>query len=603
MSMANSVTLISDSFENRYMQLVCTQRKDNEKSYIDWTLSSVGGNVNYYATGPTTVTINGTQVYYKARVAWQDKVFPASKGSEHGTIEVEHDANGNKTITVSMSTIIYYGASKVATYSDSWELDPIPRGATLTSVPSTFTNASLPTIHYTNPLGNQVSKLEVCIADSVGWYALAPYRDLSKTGSSYTFTDDDMKALNANFESKDKTLGVMFVIRTTTADGKVYSDGEPSTYEMVATDDTKPSVSISSCKVYNPAYFPSALANTYVQGKSCVDLDVIADGKYGATISHFTLSVDGQNQMSFGMSEKEHDSTWFLSDAITSKGTVVVTVGATDSRGFPGKAENSITVSEYTKPWVVPLGNETAIQCYRSDGNGKRVGSSTSVWVKVKRSYHSLGGKNLCKLQWRRKTSTGDWSDDWVDLIARTNTTTDEYNALISGTVFELTKSYSLQIRAVDDIGEEDVKTLEVPTQDVALHLGKGGKNVSIGEYCDYSEPYTFRSAWKATFENGIYGTLNGTVNGTTSPQYASDVYSFAVGCPPGLTPFITGAGTTSLPSASNYEYATGFVSKRSNEIMTVVLFNYYASAIAINTYYSALGGWQGWKYIHPTTT
>ena len=60
--MANTITLKSDSFENRYMQLVCTQRKGTDKSYIDWTLSAVGGDVNYYATGPTTVTINGTQV-------------------------------------------------------------------------------------------------------------------------------------------------------------------------------------------------------------------------------------------------------------------------------------------------------------------------------------------------------------------------------------------------------------------------------------------------------------------------------------------------------------------------------------------------------------
>lgn len=511
--MASSVTLISDSFENRYMQLVCTQRKGTDKSYIDWTLSSVGGDVNYYATGPTTVTINGTQVYYKARVAWQDEVFPAKRGSVSGTIEVEHDAVGNKTISVSMSTIIYYGASRVKTYSTNWTLDPIPRGATILTAPSTFTNASLPTITYTNPLGNTASKVEVCIADASGIIVLAPYRALSKTGSSYTFTADDMKALNAKFGSKDKKLDVMFVIRTTTADGKVYDDGEPSTYQMEETDDTKPSVSIA-CSVYNPTSFPSALANTYVQGKSSVEVDVTANGKYGATISHFTLSVDGQNQMSFGLSEKESDSAFFITDAITSKGTVVVTVGATDSRGFTGKAEGEISVLEYGKPLVIPLGSESAILCYRSDGNGKQVGSSTSVWVKAKRSYYTLGGNNGCSLQWRRRLSTETWgSQSWLSLIPSENTTTDEYNALISGTVFELQKSYSIQIRAVDMLGEYDVKEFEIPTQDVALHLGKGGKNVSIGEYCDYSEEYTFRSAWKAILEKGIVdGTDTGWV-------------------------------------------------------------------------------------------
>ena len=97
--MANTLTIKSDSFEGRYMQLTCTQRKDTQKSYIDWTLSSVGGEVNYYSTGPTAVYINHTNVYYKDRVNWDSKVFPAAKGSVSGTIEVEHDANGSKSQT------------------------------------------------------------------------------------------------------------------------------------------------------------------------------------------------------------------------------------------------------------------------------------------------------------------------------------------------------------------------------------------------------------------------------------------------------------------------------------------------------------------------
>ena len=71
--------------------------------------------------------------------------------------------------------------------------------------------------------------------------------------------------------------------------------------------------------------------------------------------------------------------------------------------------------------------------------------------------------------------------------------------------VFEKTKSYTVQIRAIDDLGETDVKTFEIPTQDVALHLGKGGKNVSIGTYCNYSKPYTFYSEWDAYFDKDVY--------------------------------------------------------------------------------------------------
>jgi hypothetical protein len=129
------------------------------------------------------------------------------------------------------------------------------------------------------------------------------------------------------------------------------------------------------------------------------------------------------------------------------------------------------------------------------------------VWIKAKRSYYNLSQKNSCKLQWRRKYSTEEWDDSthkWADLLTATDTS-DEYNAMIPNVVFDLKKSYTIQIKAVDDIGEHDTKTFDVPTEDVALHLGKGGKNVSVGGYCDYSEDYTFRSIWKAYFEDGVY--------------------------------------------------------------------------------------------------
>jgi hypothetical protein len=140
--------------------------------------------------------------------------------------------------------------------------------------------------------------------------------------------------------------------------------------------------------------------------------------------------------------------------------------------------------------------------------------------IKAKRNYQPVisGGvqKNFCALQWRRKLVNEAWNDSthiWQDLISKANTTTTEFNALLPSTVFELTKSYTVQIRAIDDVGEKDVKTFEIPTQDVALHLGKGGKNVSVGTYCDYSKDYTFFSKWDAYFDKNVYIGSNKVVD------------------------------------------------------------------------------------------
>lgn len=131
--MASSITLKSSSYDGRYMKLVCEQTSTssaNNTSTIKWTLTTEGGNENYYSTGPTTVKINGTTVYSKSRVAWDSKTFPASKGSTSGTLTVTHTTDGTKSISVSLSTAIH--TSSTSTKTETWTLDSIPRYAKIT---------------------------------------------------------------------------------------------------------------------------------------------------------------------------------------------------------------------------------------------------------------------------------------------------------------------------------------------------------------------------------------------------------------------------------------------------------------------------------------
>ena len=116
----------SDSYDGRYMQLSISESADavSNTSTLYWTLSSIGGSSTYYTIDATTVTINGTQVYYKARTAWDDRVFPAAKGSVSGSISVPHNSDGTKTVTVVFSTRVYifgsldYGGSMTLTSLD-----------------------------------------------------------------------------------------------------------------------------------------------------------------------------------------------------------------------------------------------------------------------------------------------------------------------------------------------------------------------------------------------------------------------------------------------------------------------------------------------------
>lgn len=129
--MASTFELSSQYYGTRHLKLVCSQTSDisTNTSTIAWTLYSEGGSSDYYTTGPTSVYINGTRVYYKDVTYWDDREFPASTGSVSGTTTVQHTNDGTKTITCSITTAIYSSATETKT--GTWTLNSIPRYATL----------------------------------------------------------------------------------------------------------------------------------------------------------------------------------------------------------------------------------------------------------------------------------------------------------------------------------------------------------------------------------------------------------------------------------------------------------------------------------------
>ena len=119
----------SAAYDGRYLQLDISESVNvgGNSSTLSWTLTSTGGASTYYTIDTTTVTINGTTVYSKGRTYWDDRVFPAKKGSVSGTITVAHDSNGSKTITVGFSTRVYiFGPQE---YGGNMTLTTIDRSA------------------------------------------------------------------------------------------------------------------------------------------------------------------------------------------------------------------------------------------------------------------------------------------------------------------------------------------------------------------------------------------------------------------------------------------------------------------------------------------
>ena len=546
----------------------------SNKTTISWECGVYCG-WDYYvnAVRMSAVTIFGVQVYGGGTYSYLDK---GNRILSSGTLEIPHDDKGNRSFTVAPFTGWLYSNSNYSSNGETFELTSIPRGATITSAPN-FTDVDNPIVKYSNPLGNNAEELLMAIYKTDANTILVDYRAISKTGTSYTFSLTSAERASLR-NATNLSQPLRFYIRTKIA-GKYYNNYKEVNFTVTDNAETKPSVSMSV--TLNNSLLPSAFNGLWVQNKSRANVKITAQGKYGATVNNIHgiyAIIDG----------KRYSVPEFTSDVIRSLGVLEVNGYAIDSRGFKGEAVSTFNVISYSKPLVETIGSDTKVQCYRSDENGNRKSSSTSLWVRAKRTFYSVNGINKCLLQWRKRTANTDWSE-WSNLLTK-EATTSEYNGLIPNAVFDKTKSYEIELRAIDDIGEYDTISIEIPTEDVALHLGKGSKNVTIGGYCDYSEDYTFRSVWKAYFDEGFVGTH--------ANETATDVLAFALSCKEGVTPFKTWLNSTNIPGLE-FKFSVGIVHKRSEAECEVYLKNYANGCIATNTYVESsdpdVPSWRGW--------
>lgn len=502
--MATSGQLNTNTTYDSYFWVKWSQSGDqdipNNRTLIAWSCGVYCGHSFYSnAIKMSAVSINGVQVYGGGTYS---NYSSGNHTIASGTMWITHAADGTKTFNISSFTGWLYSSYNYSSNGDSYDLTAIPRAATITAA-ADFTDVDNPSISFSNPGG---FTLDVWLEPNPVGDHLCVRTGIPNNGKyTWTLTNAERDAL------RNKCSGNSCTIRLglyTHIGNKTYADYKDKKFTMTENAATKPTVNMGVS--LNNGSLPSAFNGLYIQGKSKVDVTLSFVEKYGAKITAYSANVDGK---------WIYNSTKFTSDVIQNSGSVKIAGHATDARGFSGYDEQKIDVIEYSKPLVVPLDGQNSILCYRSDAAGSINGNSTSVRIKAQRSYYSVSGKNFCALQYRYKLSTEAWNDTkhpWKDLISRT-ATGNQFNALLSET-FDVMESYTVQVRAIDDIGEYDIKTFEVPTRDVALHLGKGGKNVSIGSYCDYAEDYTFHCEWKAIFDNGI------VVNGMTLEDYIKSV-------------------------------------------------------------------------------
>lgn len=463
------------------------------KTRINWACGVNCGHSFYSnAIRMSAFTINGVKVYGGGTYS---NFSNGNHTIASGTLDIGHNTDGTKTFSISSFTGWLYSNHNYSSNGGSFSLPQIPRKATITASPESFTDQDNPSITISNPGGFRMDVwLEpnpngdhLCIREGITLDANGKY--------TWELTPKDREDLRERCPGKDCTIRIGVYTHIGSGTDADFHDRK---FIMEESDATRPVVSVRA--TVNNTGLDSNFTGLYVQGKSKVDIVVSGSGKYGAGTTSVYAVMEG----------KTYQSGAPTSDVIQGSGTVTITGYVKDGRGFTGSAATSISVIPYSKPMIVPVSGENAILCYRCDQYGNKTNKGNRLYLKAKMVSSGVESEgspyNYCELRFRVKDAKQEWSNDqhqWVTIMLSDETETGEYIALLPNIQADLRTAYTVQLQAIDNFQENDIKTFDIPTEDVALHLGAGGKRVSVGSYC-LDEEYTFHCEWKAIFDSDI---------------------------------------------------------------------------------------------------
>lgn len=397
--MASSGSFNTTGYQGRYLTFswsVSSQSVANNTTTIAWTLKGAGtAQSSWYRSGNFKVVINGSTVYSSStRIQLYDGTLVAS-----GNFTMTHDTAGNKTFSASAEAGIYTVAVNCSG-SGSFTLPQIARAAKITAAPN-FTDIQNPTINYQNSAGNSVSSLQACIS-LTGSTDNIEYRDIPKTGTSYTFqlTEAERNVLRAAAPNSN-TLSVIFYIKTVIS-GQTFYETATRTMTIV---DAAPTMS-------NPTYQDSNSTTTAItednqkiiqkQSSLTIAIPAATAQKY-ATITKYQVTINGvtREQAAAG------NMSWGVLDVSSN---ITATVKAIDSRGNAVTKSMQITVEAWQQPYAV-------ISCSRENN------FYTDTVLNVSPTVSSLSGKNSVTIQEQHKKTSESAYSTPVNVPANTDTT------------------------------------------------------------------------------------------------------------------------------------------------------------------------------------
>lgn len=507
------------------------------------------------------------------------------------TVNHRSDGTGSVKVRTWMDTGINAG---VIEKSETLTLPTIPRASTISYV-SDVTLGNICTLRWTPCSKDFRFKVKFSIGSwSLTTAVIHPNITTLYTNASYGISMDAAHQF-PNSKEADMTVtlytysdegGTKQVGSATTATCKVY---------IPENKDTLPTVAMSLSPI-------STLSDTfnglYIQNKTKVQAAFTgSEAKYSASIKSYSMNVNGKD---YGVP--------YQSALLSNSGTISVKGTAVDSRGISATTPQDIIVIPYSKPSLVPHGNETSIICKRCLEDGTISPSGTYLRIKAGRQYSKVISdgvqKNFCLMQFKCKVEGGTAWGSWITLLGKDNQA-DSVDAIVTNINLALSTTYLIQIEAVDDVGESYSMIITIPTADCIYHLRKGGKAIGVGKYAEKDYIVDIDDEWEVNARGDL------RVGGTIYPNHIASIDAYSYKDFNELiykTGYYTGTSAPSSVSCTNYPIdETGMLEvisamAQNSETLAWWGFAYqtyrtHMGKIYTRSYFSSTG-WTAWKTI-----
>lgn len=459
-----------------------------------------------YGTGTIYCKINGTT--YSESISSDDKITSSGIVLFSKTLNVGHNADGTKKLTVSA----WISHSQFSSSEQDYSL-------TLT----TIARATTPTIDLSSVDMGQDIVISMPRASS-GFTHTLKYSFSGATGTIGTSLGTSKTwtvPLSLASKIPNSTSGTL-TITCETFNGSTKIGSKTDTVTIKVPSSVNPTISSVAVNDTNSTQYTKL--GGVIKGKSSLSVKISASGNQGSTISKITTTVGG----------KTYTGDTFTVSNITTVGALTFTVKVTDSRGRTAQTTKSVNVVDYANPII----NKFTVE--RANADGTLNDEGTSLLINYGFTISAINNKNDKSYTLSIKGS----SDSEFTTVASGSVYSINTSLVVSENI-SVDDSYTVRL-TVKDYFKTITHDIEAPTAFTLVNYHASGKAIGFGKVAQRDKGVEF--GMKAYFENGevpegaIVVLPNTNIDTLITPGYY--VFSSATSTTLINLPFTSGSGS-----------------------------------------------------------